>query len=59
VLAFRKPFRHKSRTSATGPHKTWAADVWHANRVCRWLCPCDCHLVGKQMRLELLARSSC
>lgn len=51
VRAFRKPFRHKSRTSATGPRKTSAADVWHADRVCRWLCPCGCHMAGKQLDL--------
>lgn len=48
---FKKPFRHLSRTSATGPRKDRSAAVWLADRVCRWLCPCTCHEVGKQLSL--------
>jgi hypothetical protein len=41
--AFRRPFRHKALTSAVGPHRTRYAEVWLADRACRWQCPCDCH----------------
>lgn len=44
---FKKSFRHKALTSATGPHRTRYAEVWLADRVCRWRCPCECH--PKQM----------
>lgn len=52
---FKKPYRHLVRTSATGPQRTRDALVWLADRVCRWLCPCECHLAGKQMDLFALA----
>lgn len=40
---FKKPFRHKALTSATGPRRSRYAEVWLADRACRWRCPCDCH----------------
>jgi hypothetical protein len=38
-----KLFRHATDTSATGPSRTSAAQVWLADRVCRWTCTCTCH----------------
>lgn len=34
---------HPTDTSAIGPRRTSAAQVWLADRVCRWKCPCACH----------------
>lgn len=42
VLSFPQPYTHPTDT-ATGPRRTYAAQVWLADRVCRWVCPCDCH----------------
>lgn len=41
VLEFEQPYEHLA-TSATGEHQEWAAMVWLADRVCRWVCPCPC-----------------
>lgn len=46
---FREPYAHKTDTSATGPKYTTVAQVWLADRVCRWVCPCDCRHVGKRV----------
>jgi hypothetical protein len=40
---FTADYEHKTDTSATGPQYTSLALVWLADRVCRWICPCDCH----------------
>ncbi|NUR80758.1 MAG: hypothetical protein HOQ21_09980 [Dermatophilaceae bacterium] len=29
--------------TATGGHRMTDAQVWLGDRVCRWLCPCECH----------------
>ena len=42
VLTFLEPFEHPTDT-ATGPYRTYTAQVWLADRVCRWVCSCDCH----------------
>jgi hypothetical protein len=39
---FLEPYAHKTDTSATGPRFETTAMVWLADRVCRWVCPCDC-----------------
>lgn len=36
-------YQHPSDVSAVGPSRTRCAQVWLADRVCRWQCPCDCH----------------
>lgn len=36
-------YQHPTDTSAIGPRTTAAAQVWLADRVCRWVCPCECH----------------
>lgn len=41
-VEFREEFRHPSQTSATGPSRERLAMVWLADRVCRWVCPCEC-----------------
>ena len=46
---FAEPYAHKTDTSATGPQFTPAAQVWLADRVCRWVCPCDCGHDGKRV----------
>lgn len=43
VLAFPAPYEHRTDDSATGPQFTDLAQVWLADRVCRWVCPCNCH----------------
>jgi hypothetical protein len=40
---FAEPYRHRTDTSATGQRYEHLAMVWHADRVCRWICPCPCH----------------
>ncbi|WP_433465729.1 DUF6248 family natural product biosynthesis protein [Spirillospora sp. CA-128828] len=40
---FPADYEHKTDTSATGPRFESIAMVWHADRVCRWICPCGCH----------------
>jgi hypothetical protein len=44
---FREPYAHKTDTSATGPQCTSVAQVWLADRVCRWICPCGCGHASK------------
>ncbi|MFB4312901.1 DUF6248 family natural product biosynthesis protein [Actinomadura sp. 21ATH] len=53
---FREPYAHKTDCSATVPQHTNLAQVWLADRVCRWICPCDCHTApaGPQ-QLDLFA----
>jgi hypothetical protein len=46
---FAEEYTHKTDTSATGPQFTSAAQVWLADRVCRWVCPCDCEHTGKRV----------
>lgn len=46
---FAEPYAHKTDTSATGPQFTQLAQVWLADRVCRWVCPCDCEHTGKRV----------
>lgn len=41
VLYFPEPYKHPTVT-ATGAHRTSAAQVWLAHRTCRWVCPCKC-----------------
>ena len=41
-LYFTEPYEHPA-PSATGPYETAAAMFWHADRVCQWVCPHDCH----------------
>lgn len=43
ALAFPEPYEHPTDDSATEPQHEHAAFVWLADRVCRWVCPCDCH----------------
>lgn len=45
-------------TDAAG--RVWGLDyaqvqVWLADRVCRWVCPCDCHATTSPVQLDLLA----
>lgn len=47
AAAFAEPYRHPA-ASATGWHPTRAAQVWLADRVCRWSCPCDCGHPGPE-----------
>lgn len=49
VAHFAEVYAHETDTSATGPKFTTAAQVWLADRVCRWICPCDCEHTGKQV----------
>lgn len=44
VVYFAEPYQHPT-FSATGAHHTRAAQVWLADRRCRYLCPCPdpCH----------------
>ncbi|SNS80592.1 Lsr2 family protein [Actinomadura mexicana] len=37
-----EPYRHPTPT-ATGPKRTRHAQVWYADRTCRWVCDCECH----------------
>lgn len=39
---FAGSYEHPHAT-ATGRVATSLATVWYADRLCRWLCPCDCH----------------
>ncbi|NEA22657.1 DUF6248 family natural product biosynthesis protein [Actinomadura bangladeshensis] len=45
-LDFPEPYGHETDASATVPHHTSIAQVWLADRVCRWVCPCDCRNAG-------------
>ncbi|RSN46567.1 Lsr2 family protein [Actinomadura sp. WAC 06369] len=38
----REPYAHPTPT-ATGPKRTDVAQVWYADRSCRWVCDCECH----------------
>jgi hypothetical protein len=38
-----EPYQNPSDVSTTGPGRTRIAQVWLADRVCRWQCTCDCH----------------
>ncbi|WP_367128294.1 DUF6248 family natural product biosynthesis protein [Saccharothrix sp. HUAS TT1] len=40
---FPEPYFHRSRTSRGGAFRNSHAEVWLADRVCRWRCPCTCH----------------
>lgn len=42
VTVFPGPYVHPTPT-ATGPQRTADAQVWLADRVCRWVCSCPCH----------------
>ncbi|MFF0526571.1 DUF6248 family natural product biosynthesis protein [Actinomadura nitritigenes] len=37
-----EPYQHPTPT-ATGPQHTAHAQVWYADRTCRWVCDCECH----------------
>lgn len=37
-----EPYEHPTPT-ATGPQRTAHAQVWYADRTCRWVCDCECH----------------
>ncbi|MEV8638914.1 DUF6248 family natural product biosynthesis protein [Streptosporangium sp. NPDC051023] len=39
-VAFAEPYKH--RTICGAPRPTAVAQVWLADRVCRWVCSCDC-----------------
>jgi hypothetical protein len=54
TLYFRRlAYRNAVRTSAIGPQRIQEALVWLGDRVCRWLCPCPCHLAaGLQLALD-------
>lgn len=57
VACFAEPYEHPTPT-ATGPRRTYAAQVWLADRVCAWRCPCDCHaapVTPGPVQLDLLA----
>lgn len=41
VARFAEPYAHPT-DSDEGPQYERAALVWHADRICRWVCPCDC-----------------
>lgn len=43
VTTFPQTYQHPSDVNAVGPGYTSAAQVWLADRVCRWQCPCTCH----------------
>lgn len=47
AAAFVEPYRYPA-ASATGWHPTRAAQVWLADRTCRWSCPCDCGHPGPE-----------
>jgi hypothetical protein len=42
IAQFASLFAHPT-LSATGWHHEHVAMVWLADRVCRWVCPCECH----------------
>lgn len=42
VVHMPAPYTHPT-PSATGAHRTREAQVWLADRTCRWLCVCTCH----------------
>lgn len=52
-----EPYEHETSASATGPQFTSLAQVWLADRVCRWVCPCSCHTAppepGPPLQLDL------
>lgn len=37
-----EPHRHPT-PSITGPRRERVAQIWLADRTCRWVCPCTCH----------------
>jgi len=45
VLSFAGRFENPS-PHACGPRRESYAMVWLADRVCRWVCPCECHAAG-------------
>ncbi|MFB9891537.1 DUF6248 family natural product biosynthesis protein [Planobispora takensis] len=47
AAAFTEPYRHPA-VSATGWHPTRTAQVWLADRVCAWSCPCECGHPGPE-----------
>lgn len=49
---FPEPYTHKTDASATGPKFTQLAQVWLADRVCRWVCSCGCHTAPAALELE-------
>jgi hypothetical protein len=51
--SFTEEFTHPT-PSATGPVTTSLAQVWLADRRCRWVCPCECHAPEPDPR-EVLA----
>lgn len=53
VLYFAKPYANRSICSATGPHLERAAQVFLADRLCRWVCSCECHRRGHVVRDQL------
>lgn len=61
-LAFAAPYEHRTDTSATGPQFTSLAQVWLADRVCRWVCPCTCHTAppepGPPLQLDLFGAAA-
>lgn len=40
---FAEPYKHRTDIYATDPRFERVALVWLADRVCRWVCPHDCH----------------
>lgn len=57
-LHFSEPYEHITDIYATRPLHTSHALVWLADRVCRWVCPCDCHSGAGQGALFDLAVSA-
>jgi hypothetical protein len=49
---FRETYTHPT-PSATGAHRVSIALVWLADRVCRWICPHDCHQTPRPQQLDL------
>jgi hypothetical protein len=64
VISFGEPYEHPT-PSITGPRRMREAMVWLADRICRWVCPCQCHAptvieaqpgpLGEPERPQLLA----
>lgn len=61
VAQFPTSYAHPTG-SATGPQYEHAAFVWLADRVCRWVCPCDCHTAppepGPPLQLDLFGAAA-
>lgn len=59
VMEFAEPYAHHSTLDSIEVGPAHNAAVWLADRICRWVCPCDCHSApAAPLQLDLFGLAS-